>query len=172
MFVWWQEWNHTYAYLKKIVDSVPDHSNKISHNLFAGAGLCLWFVKNATSVNYNKAKCNKTSYVCRGREWRKRSEPVKYKVIEKARGDGSSIKQNSAKKQSDFLRIRGHQGKPIIVNNIWTNYVLPYDLHIFRLFNLSYILTVCFSPWLVSSRRKTTCLIYLIPSTVSWHSAT
>lgn len=49
------------------------------------------------------------TYACREREWWwKRRELVKYKVIEMAGGDESSIKQDFAKKQNEFLRIRGH----------------------------------------------------------------
>lgn len=92
---------------------------------------------------------------------------MKYK--EKAGGDGSSIKQDFAKKQNDFLRIRGH-----MVNlscHSCLNYVLPYALLKFLLYNLSSVLILCFCSWLINFQRKKTCLIYLTPSTVSWHSS-
>lgn len=42
-------------------------------------------------------------------------------------------------------------------------------LLVFGVFNLFCILT-CFSSWLISSQRKTKCLIYLTPCTVSWYT--
>lgn len=45
--------------------SAPHYHNEVSHNLFAGGGSCLPFVKNATPVKHNKvdpnkAKCHET----------------------------------------------------------------------------------------------------------------
>lgn len=47
------------------MDSITDHSNKASHNIFAGAEFCLQLVKNTTRVKYNKVECNKMTYACR-----------------------------------------------------------------------------------------------------------
>ena len=47
------------AYFRDIVGLVPDHHKKVSHNLFAGGGSCLQFVKTATSMKCNEAKHNK-----------------------------------------------------------------------------------------------------------------
>ena len=50
------------AYLRDIAGLVPDNCNKVeyhnqaSHNLFAGGGSCLQFVKNAISMKQNKTR--------------------------------------------------------------------------------------------------------------------
>ena len=43
-----------------------EYCNKMSHNVFAGGGSCLQFVKkkSVVSMKYNNVKCNKTRYAC------------------------------------------------------------------------------------------------------------
>lgn len=43
---------------------VPDHSNKVSLDLFADGVSCLQFIQNAASVKHNKIKCNKMRCAC------------------------------------------------------------------------------------------------------------
>lgn len=55
------------ANLGDTAGSAPDHCNKVSLNLFAGGGSCIQLVikkKKATSLKRNKAKRDKTRYVC------------------------------------------------------------------------------------------------------------
>lgn len=51
LFIFASTKHKTQAYLGDIMDSVPDHCNKMSYNHFSGTESCLQFVK--------KAKANK-----------------------------------------------------------------------------------------------------------------
>lgn len=75
------------VYLENIVDLIPDHSNKVSHNLLAGAGLGLQFVKHAHLWNIVEWSAMKWTMPGGGkdddeREW----APLKYRVLEKGVG--------------------------------------------------------------------------------------
>lgn len=48
-----------YMHASEIAGSVPEHRNKVSHNLFAGGGSCLQFKENTTPVKCNKVKHKK-----------------------------------------------------------------------------------------------------------------